>query len=279
MSAVQQGEIASPSLPRQRLSDVLRAEIVRRRRPGGIAVGLWIAVALGLAFGGGMLAILLTVAPAVDAQLTDGTLRLAVTGSLEAAATGAIIPLMLAVTSAAARDTRGQFATALAVVPRRSRFLGARTLADVAYGGGTVLFTTGIIAALTVIFAQGAIYGDLVLLILLTATLAGIWLTILASALGVLFRSAVLAVLTVIGLMLVFPLVAGLVGGMLPAGASGVVTAISQAMPGALLVKAISVSTLSELGAGQILTGQLWLLAWTVVVGTAAWIVARRRDA
>lgn len=279
MSAVQQTELAPQPVRRQRLSDVLRAETLRRRRPGGIAVGLWVAVVLGLAFGGGMLAILLTVAPAVEPGLTDDTLRLAVTGSLEAAATGAIITLMLAIASAAARDTRGQFATALALVPRRSRFLGARTLADVAYGGGTVLFTTGIVAVLTVLFAQGAVYGDLVLRALLTATLAGIWLTILASALGVLFRSSVLAVLTVIGIMLVIPLLAGLVGGALPPGVSDVVTAVSQAMPGAQLITAISVSTLRDLGAGHILTGQLWLIAWAFVVGAAAWIVARRRDA
>ena len=102
-------------------------------------------------------------------------------------------------------------------------------------------------------------------------------MVLVAVALAHLVGRAFGSVLLLIGVNVLLPLAVFAVGAMIPEQAAGAVDALVNVTPTPLFMRAISATTVEDLGLGRLLIGQFGLAVWPLVLGGLALTVFRRR--
>jgi hypothetical protein len=255
--------------PEQRLGAVIRAEVHRLLRKGGVPIPVLVAVTSGLA--GGILTMLV-----MESLATEPT-RVMTTTSVETGAFVCALVLSVAAVFAVGRDHTGQLGLALSLTPKRERLFTARLLSWAALTATSTAFVTIVIAGLGLVLSRGNFAGSA--LVSVAATVVGSTsMVLIAVALAHLVGRAFGAVLLLIGVNLLLPLAVFAVGAMIPEQAAGTIDSFVNMTPTPLFMQAISATTVEELGPGRLLLGQLGLAVWAVVLGGLALSVFRRRN-
>ena len=266
------------TLPAQSFRVVLMAELRRGFRAGGFRPGVAVALCCSVVAGvGSGLLIRYLEEGAATGVSADSALPVTLPVETSAGVVGILLAILVA--SYVARDApSGLVSTALTLVPRRSRLLAAR---------GAAVALMGVCAALvsTVVTAVAGIAGNQS-----TGALASASVGIAASALAVgllmsisffvatLANRPVPTVLIVLGLLVVAPLALSAVQLSLPPSVGHVVGTAVDCSPAPLFFRAIGITATAQLGFQPMITAQLGLLAWAVVLGTLSLAVFKRRD-
>ncbi|MFJ5697207.1 hypothetical protein [Arthrobacter sp. NPDC093139] len=253
----------------QRLGDVAWAELRRLLRKGGVPIPVIVAITAGLVSGIATMLIMKSLAPEPNRVLT--------TTSVETGAFVGALVLSVAAVFAVGRDHTGQLGLGLSLTPKRERLFMARALSWAALTATTTALVTIVLAGLGLILSEGN-YAESGMLSVAATVVASTSVVLIAVALAHLVGRAFGAVLLLIGVNVLLPLVVFAVGAMIPEQAAGAVDALVNVTPTPLFIKAISATTLEELGLGSLLIGQLGLAVWVLVLGGLALTVFRRRN-
>lgn len=254
----------------QRATQVIRAEVRRVRRRGGMIAGIFVASGIGILSAMTTLAVLASVA--------DSSSHVVVTTPLEVGGLVSALGVALAATFLVGRDANGHLAIALTLAPKRWMLHIARAAAFAITGTAVcvVVAVTATVAGSAVAGATGAGWGAVG--VMLVGVAAGS-LVLFAFGIGTLVRSPGVGVLVLAGLLVVLPLALALVGAMLPAPLASVAEVVANSTPTALFLEAIAVSTVPNEGFVGVVSGQLGLAAWAVAAIALAGVVFGRRDA
>ena len=258
-----------PYVPQQRLGDVVRAEVRRLLRKGSVPIPVIVAITAGLLSGIATMLIMKSLAPEPT--------RVLITTSVETGAFVNALVLSVAAVFAVGRDHTGQLGLALSLTPNRGRLFKARALSWVALTAGSTAFVTIVLAGLGLVLSGGNFAASGMLSVAVTIV-GSTSVVLVAVALAHLVGRAFGAVLLLIGVNVLLPLMVFAVGAMIPEQAAGAVDALVNVTPTPLFIKAISATTVEELGLGSLLTGQLGLAVWVLVLGGLALTVFRRRN-
>lgn len=254
--------------PLQTLGAVTRAEAHRLLNRGGVPVPIFVAITAALTAGVLTMLIIKSLAPETPKVLT--------TTSIETGAFVAALVLSIAAVFAVGRDHTGQLGLALSLTPNRDRLFTARLLSWVALTVFVTVLVTIVIAVLGILLSEGRFTGP-ALLGVGVAVVGSTSMVLMAVTLAHIVGRAFGAVLLLVGVNLFLPLAVFTVGSMIPQQAANAVDALINVTPTPLFIRAISASTIDDLGLGHLLMGQLGLMVWALVMGTTALAVFRRR--
>lgn len=255
--------------PDQSLGAVTLAEARRLLRKGGVPIPVIVALTAALASGILTMLIMRSLAPEPNRVMT--------TASIETGAFVSALILAVAAVFAVGRDHTGQLGLALSLTPKRERLFMARVLSWAALTAVSTTFVTIVLAGLGLVLSGGdfAVSGLLGVAVTVVGSTS---MVLIAVALAHLVGRAFGAVLLLIGVNLILPLVVFAVGAIIPERAAGAVDALVNVTPTPLFMRAISATTVEELGLGPLLIGQLGLAVWAFVLGGLALTVFRRRN-
>ncbi|MFW0772912.1 hypothetical protein ACLRGI_07055 [Paenarthrobacter nitroguajacolicus] len=254
--------------PFQKLSAVTRAETHRLLGKGGVPVLVIVAITAALTSG-----VLTTL---IIKSLTPEPTLIMATAPIEAGAFMSALVLSIAAVFAVGRDHTGQLGLALSLTPKRDRLFVARILSWAALTAGVTIFITIVIAGLGLVLSDGKFAGP-GLFCVAVSVVGSTSMVLIAVALAHIVGRAFGAVLLLVGVNLVLPLGVFAVGAMIPEQAAEAVSAVMNATPTPLYMRAISGSTIEDLGLGHLMGGQLGLAVWVLVLGGVALTVFRRR--
>lgn len=259
----------APLFSHQGLGTVARAEQRRLLRKGGVPVPVIVAIGVGLLIGVSTMLIMRAISPEPN--------RVMITTSIEVAAFVSALILSIATVFAVGRDHTGQLGIALTFTPNRRRLFTARALSWAMVTASTTALLTCVLLAIGLIFSGGAFAGSGILSVVATVV-GSTSVVLIAMALAHLVGRAFGAVLLLIGINVILPLLVFGVGAMIPQQASSLVDIMLDLTPTPLFIKAISATTVPELGAVPLLIGQLGLAIWAVSLGALAAKVFQRRN-
>lgn len=255
--------------PEQRFGAVTRAEARRLLRKGGVPIPVIVAITAAVASG------ILTML--IMKSLASEPTRVITTTSVETGAFVSALVLSVAAVFAVGRDHTGQLGLALSLTPKRERLFMARALSWAALTAVSTAFVTIVLAGLGLVLSGGDFVGSGLLGV--AATVVGSTsMVLVAVALAHLVGRAFGSVLLLIGVNVLLPLAVFAVGAMIPEQAAGAVDALVNVTPTPLFMRAISATTVEELGLGRLLIGQFGLAVWALVLGGLALTVFRRRN-
>ena len=258
--------------PPQGLKTVLRAELARDLRQGGLRVGVTVTSALGLIVG--------LSAIVVIAYLSQGTGSLIdSTVPVEASSSTVAIVLSISVLLYYSRSAQnGATLTALMLVPVRLRLFLAQALATASLGLTIVLAVSTLVAGVALVVSS----SESGLLPALTGVLSGclaVALTaLLAMFLAVLVGRPIPALFVYIAWWVVLPLALPAIILTTPSWLAAVLTPVVDWTPTVLLSDATTVSTLRTQGLAPLLRGLAGLGAWSAALGVMAFLTFRRRS-
>ncbi len=271
---------ASPSrtVPAQSFRVVLMAELRRGLRAGGFRPGVLVSLCCSVVLGvGSGLLIRYLEAGATDGVSADSAFTVTLPVETAAGVTGILLAILVA--SYVARDApSGLVSTSLALVPRRSRLLAARGAAVALIGVAAALVGTSLTAAAAIAGGQSTGAVPAAAAGVAAAALAVGLLTSISFFVATLANRPVPTLLIVVGLLVVAPLALSAVQLSLPPNVGQIVGTAVECSPAPLFFRAIGITATAQLGYQPLITAQLGLLAWAVVLGTLCLAVFRRRD-
>lgn len=260
--------------PRQDLRTVVRAEVFRLLRQGGLRRGLLVSALIGLGVGLAAVAAM-TYLGRGQADLTSSV---PVTVPVEAAAATAAFFVSLSALLYHARTGQAGVLASLVLVPNRTRLLAAQVASLAAVAMTTTLAVTTVVAVAALAMSDASAGGLPAAIGVLSGSIAAALLAVIALFLAILINSLVVAILAYTAWWIVLPLTLSISSAALPGWAAPLAAAAVQYTPTVLLNKATTVSTLTTQGYATVLDGHVGLVAWVVVLGVVAQLAFRRRS-
>lgn len=259
----------------QRFQMIFAAELRRMARQGGLRRSLLGTGLFSLLIG---LFALFGILYLSDGQ-RDPASTLPVTVPVEASTSLMALIFAICVVIHVGRAVQGgAILTTLAVVPNRRRcFLG-----HVAAVGASTFVVTFLVSATVALVATSATGFDVGVGVAALGVLAGSFaaalLAVLASSIAMLLRSAIAAVLVVVGWWVILPLIFSVAGASLPGWLAKVASVLADVTPTNLLVEATTVSTMDVNGVANLLGAVGGLALWAALVSLLSGLAFERRS-
>lgn len=254
---------------RQSLANVTIAESRRLVRKGGVPTLMGLALVVGIACGICAMLIMRSLEPEVSS--------LTVTVPVEVAAFTSNLVLAVAAVFAVGRDHLGLLGISLSITPNRRRLFVARNLSWVLISAVVTAAIAMFLLAIGMIVLAGQFVGPALIGSAL-AIVGSSSMVLIAVAIAHVVGRAFGAVLILVGLNVVLPLVVAIASTLVSESVAKVAMTLIEQTPTSLFIQATNGANITNLGLSGVLSGQIGLAFWWLILGGIAYLFFQRRS-